>query len=213
MGCATAAPAPAPAPTATAAPTSPRHEGNLTRLVQIGEAPTIDGLEDPVWQVGDWNPIDNLIKGKVDAPSDSGGEWKGLWTATHFFLFVRVRDDKELREGPGHSYLDDQIELFITGDDRKPASYFKPKATNTFAYEDPRGGPTTETHKETTGLRSAYAESESGWTLELAVPFSGKNHAQTGWNGRVCCVGADPRLQGSARFEAAPASPTAATAP
>jgi hypothetical protein len=204
-----------------------RHESNLATLTKIMDGPAIDGVEDDVWRQGAWNPIDNLISGKLDGPADGGGEWKGLWTSTHFYLFVRVRDDKKLMDSPGHSYRDDQIELFITSDDRKPPSYFRPRNTNTFAYENPRGGPTTETHKKTTGYRSAYAEVAGGWTLELAVPFSdwgispsaghrigidmnindddeagddGKNDAQIGWNGRVCCVGADPTLQGSARL-------------
>src|SRR3712207_6729345 len=123
---------------------APRQEDNKGQIVKVAKLPTVDGKPDAVWDHAPWHPIDNQIGGAISSPADCSGEWKGIWTPTHVAFFVRVKDEAKVNDSPGHTYEDDQIELFVTSDNKKPESYFKPKTTNTFAYENPRGGPSIE---------------------------------------------------------------------
>ncbi len=207
-----------------------KSENNTAYVIKTEKAPIIDGTLDELWKASKVHQIDNLIDGQVTNNENLNAEWRALWTSTHLYLFVTVVDDKKLMDSPGHSYLDDQIELFITADNKKPKSYFEPPTTNTFAYENPRNEKSFESHKGKVNHIETKAETPTGWTLEIAIPFSdwniepgngykigidvqvnddddptdqGKRDAKISWNSLTDVDGGvafNPRLQGTAIF-------------
>lgn len=101
-----------------------------------GDAPTLDGLYDGIWDSGasadrDDVPlaIDNLILGNDDKRSDGQTEyhWLALHDATYLYVFVFG----EFTEGAtlfadssdGQMYKDDAAELLIDGDNSKNSSF------------------------------------------------------------------------------------------
>ena len=153
------------------------HENNFGEISSIEKAPKIDGKLDNCWNDIKAHKIDNLIGGESSGDTDISASWRGLWTSTHMFLFVEVIDDIKLMDSPGHEYRDDQIEIFITADNKKPADYFNPKTTNTFAYENPRDANSFEGHKRSRGHMDSKLETETGWILEISIPFADLNIA------------------------------------
>lgn len=147
-------------------------ERNVAMIKKIDTPPLIDGELDDIWDAASINPIDNTTGGYICSPQDLSAHWKGLWTSTHLYIFVTVTDDTKYMDSPGHRYKDDQIEVFVTSDNKKPIDYWNPKNSNTFAYENPRGEPSEESHKKSEGHVSGQKETPTGWTFELAIPFS-----------------------------------------
>lgn len=200
-------------------------ENNKGQIVKTETLPTPDGQMEAIWDRAVKHPIDNSVDpNKPSDEADALGYWKALWTPTHLYLFVSVQDDKKMSDSPGHSYQDDQIELFVTSDNNKPASYFSPRTTNTFAYENPRVGPSIETHKGTKGFKAGYAEVTGGWNFEISIPFSdwkinpksgdwlgmevqinddddgGQRDHKLSWNSLKDGAAFNPRMQGSSQF-------------
>ncbi len=151
------------------------HASRIGYIAKIdpAAAPKIDGVMDDIWETSYIHHIDNLTDGVVTDTNDLSGNWRALWTPTHLFLFVTVRDDvKIINDSKGHAYLDDQIEVFVTSDNKKPEDYFKPPTTNTFCYENPRAGGSVESHKKTKGFQAKVVDTDIGWNLELSIPFT-----------------------------------------
>jgi len=147
-------------------------ERNVASIKKIASPIEVDGELDDMWSLATINLINNTTGGFICDPQDLSANWKGLWTTTHLYLFVTVTDDKKLMDSPGHRYRDDQIEVFVTSDNQKPNDYWTPKNNNTFAYENPRGEASRESHKGLKGHVSGQKETPTGWTFELAIPFT-----------------------------------------
>lgn len=148
------------------------NEHNIATIIRTEIPPIIDGEMDNIWESSSTNLIDNIIEGIVSDSQDLSAKWSGLWSDTHLYIFVTVTDDKKLMDSPPeHSYFDDQIEIFITTDNKKPKDYWNPKNNNTYAFENPRGGSSKESHKSSVGHIYGQKETYTGWTLELAIPF------------------------------------------
>lgn len=152
-----------------------QHENNIGKIVRAQKAPVIDGRVEKVWKTAQVHKIDNLIDGKSSGDKDISGTWKALWTSTHMFLLIEVTDDKKLMDSPKHGYLDDQIEIFLTSDNKKPANYWNPPNNNTFAYENPRDAASFENHKKKKGHVEQKMETKTGWQMEISIPFSDLN--------------------------------------
>lgn len=152
-----------------------QHENNIGAIVSAAQAPVVDGQLDAIWDNAQAHPIDNLIDGASSGDQDLSASWKALWTPTHLFFFIEVTDDQKLMDSPDHPYFDDQIEIFLTSDNRKPADYWNPPNTNTFAYENPRDAPSFENHKKKSGQVDAKLETATGWVMEMSIPFTDLN--------------------------------------
>jgi len=79
-------------------------------------APTIDGDIDPIWDVAEANPIDNLANPGDGDPTVSGA-WKVLWDADNIYFLFDIEDDVAVNSGtyvgPAHWYLHDCMEVFV----------------------------------------------------------------------------------------------------
>lgn len=151
------------------------HENNFGAIVKVENGPIIDGQLDTIWEKSQVHHIDNLIDGESSGDKDLSGSWKALWTPTHMYLFIEVTDDKMLMDSPGHEYFDDQVEIFLTSDNKKPEDYWNPPNTNTFAYENPRDAASFENHKKKSGHEEVKLETETGWVMEICIPFTDLN--------------------------------------
>lgn len=82
--------------------------------------PTIDGkADDPVWQSGEWLPLDQVWIGAPPAPADFSGRYKIAWDENNLYILAEITDDTLVDTHPDglHRYWDDDcLEIFLDED-------------------------------------------------------------------------------------------------
>jgi len=88
----------------------------------------IDGELDAIWLNAPWFR-DYTVVPKTDAHAENNPtfkdcalSWRGLYDDNYLYLFIEIVDDILVRDGSGN-WQDDQIELWIDGDNSKGTAY------------------------------------------------------------------------------------------
>ena len=80
----------------------------------------IDGIgDDTSWHLASWQPIDQLILGRMPSKEDFSGRFKILWDEQQLFLLVEITDDIlfDQHADPRYFYWDDDcLEIFLDED-------------------------------------------------------------------------------------------------
>jgi hypothetical protein len=81
---------------------------------------TIDGKgNEPVWQHGQWHPLNHLMLGDMPSADDFSGRFKVAWDAHQLYLLVEIIDDVLIDSHPNpydRYWDDDTLEVFIDED-------------------------------------------------------------------------------------------------
>lgn len=82
--------------------------------------PTIDGkADDPVWQSGEWLPLDQVWIGVPPAPADFSGRYKLAWDENNLYILAEITDDTLAdthSDGLDRYWDDDCLEIFLDED-------------------------------------------------------------------------------------------------
>ena len=105
---------------------------NVAKYAEV--APVIDGQLDAVWELADWDMLNEAWVGfeNLSEPSsaeDFSGRYKALWDEDYLYLLFEVTDD--IKNVTGAYYQKDTVELFI--DEDRSGGYHEYN-NNAFAY-------------------------------------------------------------------------------
>ena len=149
-------------------------------VAAAASAPAIDGTVDAVWDDARGNAIENVISGTVTDESDLSGSWKALWDADNLYYLVEITDDSKSSDNEA-PYNDDSAEIYIDAEnngnsDREGAPEQCEYGENTFQLTfDPETGAVEAgfcSVDNTTGIDFTVTETDEGYRLEAALPWS-----------------------------------------
>ncbi|MCA9197742.1 MAG: DUF4347 domain-containing protein, partial [Planctomycetales bacterium] len=142
-----------------------------TLIRQASTSITVDGTVDGIWGGATSNSVSLLASGTIDNATDLSATWSSLWDSTYLYFLVDVDDD--ILEGTGTDHFtDDIVELFvgqqITGESTYDADEYHlgiRAIDNTLVI-----GPNSAT--DTTGILHAVTTNATGYTVEVAIPWT-----------------------------------------
>ncbi len=136
-----------------------------------GTAPVINQTIESVWGIAPVRSISNVVLGGM--PSDYAGKWRALYNSTNLYLLVEVNDAVKTNDSGASWWEDDVIEIFIDGNNSKGTSYDGANDFQLgFRWNDNtvRVGGNSVTN--TSGIVFSNYATASGYTLEVAIPWS-----------------------------------------
>ena len=158
--------------------------GDDSALVSETEsAPMIDGAVDGAWGRTFWRFFPNLVDplgGSRPDETDFSGRWKVLWDPLKIYFLVEVTDDV-LVHSPAHDdtyWCDDNVEIFIDGDDSKGNGQAMPNYDGKndfefgFRWADPQVRLGAWSAQSTAGIVFSMVAAGDGYRLEAAIPWS-----------------------------------------
>jgi hypothetical protein len=146
----------------------------ILEIPNIEFPPTLDGELDADWNAGDPPAVPEVAMpvciGEPDYPeglyNDFCSYYRAAWNADGFYFFGRVIDDIIYSDGtPNHEQ--DCFEIYFDGDNSKGTSYDDNDIQWRYVY-----GITEDSAGWKDAGDAAWAESENGWNLELAIPVA-----------------------------------------
>ncbi|MGG1519319.1 sugar-binding protein [Paenibacillus oryzisoli] len=146
---------------------NPVEDGAVAPGVAVGNktvaAPTIDGnIAESGWIVN--NRVERMITGT----SDNNITFGTMWDADKLYVAVKVLD-ADLKNDSEQSYQDDSVEIYIDGDNSRSTVYGSDDHQITLGWHDEQlsvGG-------NITGITYAQQDIAGGFTVEMAIPWSG----------------------------------------
>lgn len=171
---------PKQAATAFAAP-APIVEVDL--LAPYG-SPVIDGkADDPVWEMSEWLPLDQVWIGKNLSPDDFKGRYKLAWDENNLYVLAEITDDTLIDihpDGLDHYWDDDCLEIFIDEDASGGNHQY---SYNAFAYHIALDGKVVDIAPDSSYqyfndhclTRRTSAGNKSVWEVAVKV-FDGKRY-------------------------------------
>ncbi|MFC7142675.1 sugar-binding protein [Halosimplex aquaticum] len=146
--------------------------GEVDVVAEIPKAdspPTIDGELDDSWSDQERTDFQHTVIGELDGDGDLGGGWRARWDADALYVHVDVVDDRKSVDSEA-KYNDDAIEVYVDGDYSNLSSY---DGSNDFQIVFPRDAPSvTGTLPNDPSLEMAWSDTEDGYALEAAIPWS-----------------------------------------
>lgn len=140
------------------------NSANSLRALKVSTAPLIDGnLNEPSWNLT--NNASKLVSGS----SDNDAVWSATWNNTHLFLGARVSDGNLFNDSGGNFWDDDGVELYIDGNRERSTTYDSNDRQYTVRYNDVT---VREKANRTSGVLAAWAPSNGGYSVELAIPWT-----------------------------------------
>ncbi len=138
----------------------------------IGTAPEIDGRQDDIWNGIGSRTLNRVIRPSNDAvvsPSDLDVTFKTAWDENALYFLVDVVDDVLIKDSDA-PFNDDGIEIYLDPGNEKSDTYDLLDRQLIFRYNDPvnRANSTLPA-----GLRREEVETEKGYRMEIAIPWSG----------------------------------------
>ncbi len=132
-------------------------------------APEIDGRIDSVWSASAELPIHRVILGGRSSEADCSGSFRMLWDEKGLYFLVRVRDDVQSGE-EARDYDRDGVEIYVDADNDKPEFY----GGDEFQFRCNRheSGVTAAGGSPGPGIRSAQTDTDDGYHMEAAFPWS-----------------------------------------
>lgn len=134
--------------------------GNLTEA-----APTIDGnLSESGWI------INNRVEKMITGASDNNVSFGTMWDASYLYVGVKVLDaDLRNDSDPDKTYQDDSVEIYIDGDNSRSSTYGSDDHQITLGWHDSQ----ISMVGAMTGVQFAQQDIDGGFTVEMAIPWSG----------------------------------------
>ena len=139
----------------------------------------IDGLRDVLWETRELHDIIRVstAANPPSGSSDLSAEWQATWNAQYLYLFVDVTDDTNISTEPGTTRLfnDDSIEIFLDPNYSRGSSYDGVDDIQLLISRDADTAIALGRHSSplnTSLVQSAVNENNSGYTVEVAVPWS-----------------------------------------
>lgn len=133
--------------------------------------PVIDGEADPVWRTCTAWPIDHLIlqSDAMPEPNDISGSIQMLWDDHGLYLLIRVTDDTLVNTDP-RLYENDGVEVYVDLQGDKTPEYGSDDFH--FVYVQGHEPMVVVQGTEVPEIAAAQTESEAGYQMEIALPFS-----------------------------------------
>ncbi|MEM8531649.1 MAG: sugar-binding protein [Chloroflexota bacterium] len=156
-------------PTATPArPTeTPTPDPVQLEVAPVATPPTIDGaLTEEAWALD--TPVSKLIEGTTD----NSGSFGLAWDQDNLYIAVNVVDGSLINDSD-LAWFDDSIEVYLDGNNDRAASYNQETDRQlALGWDD-----TTvwEQNGQTDGVVAATTATETGYSAELAIPWSNIN--------------------------------------
>ena len=129
--------------------------------------PKLDGAAEKVWNKAPMYAIEKIIRGKIDGPEDLSATLQALYDNDYLYLFYSVTDDRHFigRASPWHS---DSVELYLDGGNDK---YVWDSNDVQFIILPINDAKVFEKNKHTSGVEYFAAETNTGYVVELKVPW------------------------------------------
>jgi len=140
--------------------------------------PMIDGQVDEVWARASVQHIRTTNDGTdPTGPADCSGQFQVLYDTANLYVLVDVNDEALVQDSdPAQGWLDDRIEIFIDGDDRKDAD---PDGRNDYQYCFRWNYGEVEVPVEwyrspasLAGVQYAVVTTDSGYRIETKLPWT-----------------------------------------
>jgi len=143
----------------------------LPSINRTSQQITIDGSADAYYQ--DYSDLKAALVGNEGAP-DIAASWSALWDNSNLYVIVKIIDN-DLQNDSGDSwYFDDAVEIFVDGDNSKGDSYDN---SNDFQWgirwnSNSVNAGGSNPGNSTAGIEYEIAETENGYNIEVAIPWS-----------------------------------------
>lgn len=148
---------------------NPVDDGSLTPGVTFGNstgaAPSIDGnLTESGWK------INNRVEKMITGTSDNNVSFGTMWDADYLYVGVNVLDaDLKNDSDPDKTYQDDSVEIYIDGNNSRSSTYGPDDHQITLGWHDSQ----IAIIGAMDGLQFAQQDIDGGFTVEMAIPWSG----------------------------------------
>ncbi|MGD8699319.1 MAG: DUF5916 domain-containing protein [Gemmatimonadales bacterium] len=155
----------------------------VLQSVRATGAPTIDGtLADGEWDSASVTRDFIQYQPRLGAPSQLGSEALVMYDSTHLYVAFRLYDSEaptaQLTRRDAELLDDDAVVLLLdTNDDNRSGFFFMTNPLGTQADGQIRDDGRTVDATWDAVWQSAVQRSDSGWTVELAVPFTSISYA------------------------------------
>lgn len=140
------------------------------RAPKTNDAPTIDGTPERLWEDVPAESCEHVVSGSRDGPADVAADWRAVWDADAFYVFVAVTDDSLVNDSET-TWKDDSVELYVDGDHSGGDAYDGDDYELMFDYEDPTVVTGVNSATDTAGMEFATTSASDGWTCEIALPL------------------------------------------
>jgi len=139
-------------------------------ILKAAEAPTIDGVLDPVWDATTATPMVKYEGHSLDSVGnfhDHSSNFRLLWDEGYFYAFVSVVDDSLDGSEKASPWNSDCIEMFFDGNNGKTTSYETANDVQwRYVY-----GETPAAHPGGNGRGEyAFANTPTGYSFEIRIP-------------------------------------------
>lgn len=129
----------------------------------------VDGMAEPVWSRVPQASITRRISGQVADARDLSGTVRLMWDATYLYALYQLQDDADRRDS-AENWNDDSVELYLDMSGDRGLAYRDDDLHYIVSRDAKR---LTETaHGRTDGVRAAAADTQTGYAVELAVPWT-----------------------------------------
>jgi tetratricopeptide (TPR) repeat protein len=140
-------------------------------ILKAPQAPKIDGNPDQAWAGVPSHNIGNVVYTPPSSDADLSAGFKTMYDSQALYFLVDVTDD-ELINDSAEFYQDDCVEIFIDADNSKSQTYDSDDFQYHFEW-DAKAPTMGEMHERpTTGVQYAFARTDKGYRLEVALPWS-----------------------------------------
>ena len=159
------------APTPTRTPTPP--SSGAATLFYTEQPPTVDGQLDSLWASAVPYTIGKSILGKMPTQTDLSASFKALYDQDTFYLFVDIPDDLLVQDSVSQWWEDDAVEIYLDGNLSRGQTYdgvddylliLRWNDATVYVGADSVPAPAD--------LEWAYRQTDSGWAVEIAFPWS-----------------------------------------
>lgn len=129
----------------------------------------IDGIKEGLY-TGAENQITKLIGGTVSDRDDLSGSWTAAYTDQALYLLLEVRDDSLVSAGEADQSTD-AVELYFDGNNAAGDTSDTDDRNFLIAYGD-EATITNLTTGEVEGSEATFLNTDEGYVLEVAIPWS-----------------------------------------
>ncbi|WP_081868360.1 sugar-binding protein [Flavimarina sp. Hel_I_48] len=143
-------------------------------VYKVTTPPEIDGMIDDLWENAKINVLEaeNVLLGDSIEETDLSGIAKVIWDDTFMYILAEVTDDIKLNDSPNAIYQDDNIEIYLDGNNGKTNTYEPGNDVQyTFRWDD---GDFVGTSNgiSTEGIAYVMQGTDTGYIFEAKIPLA-----------------------------------------
>ena len=129
----------------------------------------VDGIKEGLY-TGAENQITKLIDGAVDDRNDLSGSWTAAYTDQALYLLLEIRDDSLVSTSEANQ-MTDAVELYFDGNNAAGDTSDTDDRSFLITYGD-EATLTNLTTGEEDGSEAIFLDTDGGYVLEIAIPWS-----------------------------------------